>query len=105
MEKERLQRRPVRLRMHIKAGLLFLTTVVSLTVPVFAADSVTVTVSCYTESVYLGDVGDVVDVTTAARLCNMTYADCSGRCIGCFHDFHSDTDICLDNQGRKVLKR
>jgi len=105
MEKERLQRVPVRLRMHIKAGLLFLTTVVSLTVPVFAADSVTVTVSCYTEAVYLGDVGDVVDVTTAARLCNVTYADCSERCIGCFHDFHSDTDICLDNQGRKVLKR
>ena len=103
MEKERLQRRPVRLRMHIKAGLLFLTTVVSLTVPVFAADSVTV--SCYTEAVSLGDVGDVVEVTTAARLCNMTYADCSGRCIGCFHDFHSDTDICLDNQGRKVLKQ
>jgi hypothetical protein len=50
-------------------------------------------------------VGDVVDVTTAARLCNVTYADCSGRCIGCFHDFHSDTDICLDNQGRKVLKQ
>ena len=103
MGKERLQRRPVRLRMHIKAGLLFLTTVVSSTVPVFAADSVTV--SCYTEAVYLGDVGDVVDVTTAARLCNVTYADCSERCIGCFHDFHSDTDICLDNQGRKVLKR
>ena len=101
MDRERPQRTLVRLFTCIMTGLLILTTVVTLTVPVFAADSVTITVSCYTKAVNLGDLGDVADVTQAARLCNITYADCAGKCIGCFHDFHSGTDICVDNRGKK----
>lgn len=79
-----------------------MTTVMSLAVPVFASDSLTI--SCYTKAEYLSDLADVADVTQAARLCNDTYADREGRCIGCFNVFDSDKDICIDNLGRKVLR-
>ena len=81
-------------------GLLSLTTVVTLTMPVFGADSVTV--SCNLGDEYLGDLGDSADVTQAVRLGNATYVTCARKCISCFHDFKADEDICVDNQERKV---
>jgi phage terminase large subunit-like protein len=102
MEGDRPQMRRDRLLTCIKAGILFLTIVVSLTVPAFADDSVTV--SCYTDAGYLDDVDDVANVTQAAQLCNSTYTACAGRCIGCFHDFDYDENVCVDNQGRQFVR-
>jgi|GEM_PF-3402867 len=76
-----------------------LLSLVYLVAPAFGDDSVTI--SCYTEGRYVDDVSDVADVSQAAQLCNSTYYDCRGGCIGCFDDFDLDERVCVDVNGNK----
>lgn len=102
MEREGSQGRGARLLAFIGAGVLFLTSAVSVTMPAFADDSVTL--SCYNGTEYIDDVDDVVDVANAGQVCNSLYTDCEGNCTGCFHDFDYDENVCVDSQGRKFLQ-
>jgi hypothetical protein len=65
------------------------------------------TVSCYkgnpNEGNYIGDL-TVPSPEDASRGCNSLYADCQGKCDGCFSDSDITEDVCYDKHGRKYLK-
>ena len=69
--------------------------------PTFADDSIPVV--CYVDGRPIGSV-EVFNVVDAARLCNITYYDCRGRCVGCFHDFDYVENVCVDNGGNTFLR-
>ena len=66
-----------------------------------------VTVSCYkgnpNEGDYIGDL-TVPSPEDASRGCNSLYAECQGKCDGCFADSFITEDVCYDKHGRKYLK-
>jgi hypothetical protein len=69
--------------------------------PALAVESVSV--SCYVDNLYIGNVS-VFNASTAASACNLLYYACKNECSGCFTDFDYAEEVCVDTSGRMYLK-
>ncbi|MGO9614199.1 MAG: hypothetical protein ACLPX5_14370 [Dissulfurispiraceae bacterium] len=99
MGKERSHRKALALLLCNCVSSVCLLSLGYLIAPACGDDSVTI--SCYSEGRYIDDVTAIVDVAQAAQLCDSTYYDCRGQCIGCFDDFDVDEKVCVDMNGNK----
>jgi hypothetical protein len=73
----------------------------SFAAPAFAVESISV--SCYADNFFVGNV-TVYNVSTAADACNSLYYACKGICSGCFSDFDYVEEVCVDTNDRLYLK-
>ncbi len=85
----------------IGACIFFLTLQFVLIAPTFADDSISIV--CYVDGEPVGNVA-VFNIADAARSCDITYYDCRGRCVGCFHDFDYVENVCVDLTGNTFLR-
>ena len=63
-------------------------------------------VSCYKGNAEEGNsIGNltVTDPANAGQMCNTTYYDCDGKCLGCIID-KDGQEVCYDNNGNKLPK-
>jgi len=91
----------------LAAAVLLASLTVAITgIPAHAQDE-SITVSCFKgnlgEGNYIGNLTVTVP-ENAGPLCNSTYYDCQGKCIGCFTDPKLDKQVCYDNTGTKIVK-
>ncbi len=101
MNKIRIRKRGAGVIKSIATGILSCVIILSLTAPAFAVDSISV--SCYADNFFVGNV-TVFNVSTAASACNLLYYDCKGRCSGCFTDYDYVEEVCVDTNGSLYLK-
>jgi len=100
-EKKVMQKRAFQILKVIAACISFLALQFVSIAPICADDSIPVV--CYVNGRPVGNVS-VFNVVEAARTCNITYYDCRGRCVGCFHDFDYVENVCVDDGGNTFLR-